>query len=208
VRKARRDCPALRQSICSVCCGTKRLKEIDCPASCVHLAAAREHPPAVVRRQQHRDAATLLPTIRHLTERQQQLFLLFHAVIAGHRPTGFTRVLDADVAAAAAACAATLETAARGVIYEHTASSIPGQALARDIMVALAEIRDKEATISDTESAVALRAIEAGAREALTGDATGSTYLDLVRRLLQTGGRPGPGAREPGDAPSLILPPT
>jgi len=89
-RKARRHCPALAQTICSVCCGTKRLVEIACPADCVHLAAAREHPAAVVRRQQERDVAALMPTIRTLTERQHQLFFLFHSLIARHQPEGFT----------------------------------------------------------------------------------------------------------------------
>ena len=56
------------------------------PADCAYLAAAREHPAAVVRRQQERDVARLLPTIRHLTERQHQLFFLFQTVITRHRP--------------------------------------------------------------------------------------------------------------------------
>src|SRR5919108_3854947 len=129
-RKARRACPALGQTICAVCCGTKRLVEIRCPSDCAYLAAAREHPAAVVRKQQERDVARLLPTIQHLTERQYQLFFLFQSAITRFRPDGFARLVDADVAEAAAALASTLETAARGVIYEHTASSPPAQGLA------------------------------------------------------------------------------
>ena len=51
-RKARRPCPAVGHSICSVCCGTKRQREIVCPPSCVYLSSAREHPAAVVQRRQ------------------------------------------------------------------------------------------------------------------------------------------------------------
>src|SRR3989338_95475 len=124
-RKGRRECPALGRTICTVCCGTKRLIEIRCPSTCTYLTAAREHPPAVVRRQQERDVARLLPAIRQLTERQYELFFLFHAAIERYTPgvfiaDGSTRLVDADVADAAAALASTLETAARGVIYEHT----------------------------------------------------------------------------------------
>ena len=36
-RKAKRACPALNRHICAVCCGTKRLVEINCPADCVYL---------------------------------------------------------------------------------------------------------------------------------------------------------------------------
>jgi hypothetical protein len=184
-RKARRDCPALRQTICAVCCGTKRLTEIDCPSECVHLASAREHPAAVVRRQQERDAGIIVPTIRHLTERQQQLFFLFHAVIARHTPDGLARLVDEDVAEATSALARTIETAARGVIYEHSPQSIPAQKLAGELKAMLAEARQAGASIYDGEIAITLRAIEAGARDvnkAVDGDAS---YLDLMRRLLQ-----------------------
>src|SRR5688500_11327324 len=114
-RKARRSCPALQQSICAVCCGSKRPAEISCPSDCVYLTAGREHPAAVIKRQQERYVATQLPTIRHLTERQYQLFFLFHSAIARHVPVDLLRLLDSDVADAASAVAATLETAARGV---------------------------------------------------------------------------------------------
>jgi hypothetical protein len=87
-RKARRDCPALGRSICSVCCGTKRLVEIACPDSCVHLTAARANPAAVVRKQYEADLDVLLPTVQALTERQHQLFFLFQSVITRHQLTG------------------------------------------------------------------------------------------------------------------------
>src|SRR5687768_753790 len=132
-RKARRACPALGQTICAVCCGTKRLTEIACPADCVYLASAREHPAAVVRRQQERDVAVLLPTIQHLTERQYQLFFLLQTVIARHKPEGFARLVDDDVAEAAGALAATLETASRGLIYEHTTQSVVAHRLVAEM---------------------------------------------------------------------------
>src|SRR5918996_2396341 len=138
-RKARRACPALGSNICQVCCGTKRLAEIKCPADCGYLASAREHPAAVVRRRQERDVAQLLPTIRHLTERQYQLFFLFHTMIARFTPRGFSRLVDADVAEAVSAVAAPLETAARGAIYEHTPQGPPAQALARELNTMLAQ---------------------------------------------------------------------
>ena len=127
--------------------------------------SAREHPAAVVKRQQERDVAVLLPTIRNLTERQYQLFFLFQTLIARHKPEGFARLVDDDVADAAAAMAATLETSARGVIYEHAASSVVAQRLANELKAMLAEMRQQGATVYDGEAAIVLRAIEQGARE-------------------------------------------
>ena len=206
-RKARRTCPALQQSICAVCCGTKRLTEINCPSDCVYLNAAREHPAAVIKRQQERDVAMLLPTIRHLTERQYQLFFLFHSAIARHVPDDLMRLLDADVADAAGAVAATLETAARGVIYEHAATTLPGRKLARELAAMLEAIRKEGARVFDHEGAVTLRAIEAGAQEAARQGAGERGYLELMRRLIETvpaQASEGPG--EPAPASQLILP--
>ena len=36
-RKGKRSCPALRTSICSACCGEKRIVEIACPDDCAYL---------------------------------------------------------------------------------------------------------------------------------------------------------------------------
>ena len=203
-RKGRRDCPALKASICTICCGTKRLVEINCPETCVHLATAREHPAAAVKRQQERDVAQLLPSINHLTERQHQVFFLIHSVVARHKPETFSRLLDEDVAQAAGAVAATLETAGRGVLYEHTPASLPAQRLAKDITAMMAEVRSHGAKIYDGEVAIALRAIEKGARDAHKQPADDTAYLSLVGRLLHV--RSQPATEEPRTGSSLILP--
>ena len=204
-RKARRACPALGKTICPVCCGTKRLTEIACPPGCVYLASAREHPAAVIKRQQERDVAALLPSIRDLTERQYQLFFLFQTLIARHKPEGFARLLDEDVADAAAAVAATLETAARGVIYEHTATSAVAQRLGGELKTMLAEMRQQGVKVYDGEAAIVLRAIEQGARDARKHGASDTAYLALMGRLLQAT-RAAETAQAETKPSSLILP--
>jgi hypothetical protein len=189
-----------------VCCGTKRLIEIQCPADCGYLASAREHPAAVVRRQQEHDVAVLLPTIEHLTERQYQLFFLFQTLIARHVPEGFARLVDEDVADAAGALASTFETAARGVIYEHPPQSIVAQRLIGEIKTMLAQMKETGATMYDHEVAVTLRAIAQGAREipkALPGDAS---YLQLIARLLQVNTIAQVAKAEQKPVSSLIIP--
>ena len=208
-RKPRRACPAIGQSICTVCCGTKRLIEISCPSDCVHLAAAREHPAAVVRRQQELDVALLMPTLHGLTERQHQLFFLFHSVIARHTPEGFARLNDDDVAQAAGAAAATLETASRGVIYEHPAESPTARRLGSELTAMLEEVRQHGTTVYDGEAALALRAIEAGARETRQRSGGGTTaYLSLMGRLLQVNkaGQAAAEGQPASPARSIVLP--
>ena len=204
IRKERRACPALRQTICPVCCGTKRLTEIQCSEDCVYLASAREHPAAIVRRQQEHDIDVLMPTLQGLTERQHQLFFLFQSLIAKHTPEGFARLLDDDVAEAAAAVASTLETAARGVIYEHAAQSLTAQRLATEMTAMLAEMREKGVKVFDREAALVLRAVEKGARETRKAEPGETAYLTLMARLLQRNraGAPSP----PSEPRSLIIP--
>lgn len=207
-RKGRRDCPALGQTICRVCCGTKRLTEIPCPRSCPYLTSAREHPPAVVLRQQERDAHLLLAMIAGFDEGQQQLFLLLQSVILGHQPDGFARLTDDDVADAAGALASTLETASRGVIYEHAARSLPARKLAEELGEMVGEAREGGLAIGDADAAVVLRAIARGVervRSAIPAD--DSAYVGLLSRMLppdeEDGAEAAAGGRRAG---SIILP--
>ena len=204
-RKARRACPALAQTICPMCCGTKRLAEIQCPADCGYLSSSREHPAAIVRRQQEHDVSRLLPTIRHLTERQYQLFFLLQSLIARHKPAGLTRLVDSDIAEAAGALAATLETAGRGVIYEHTPQARPAQALTEEMKTMLAQMREQGATVYDGETAIVLRALERGAREVGTSDEGDAAYADLIARLISIAVAP-PSPSGPAPTGALILP--
>ena len=188
-----------------MCCGTKRLVEINCPDSCVHLAAARANPAAVVRRQYEADVALLFPTIESLTERQHQLFFLLHSVIARHRTDGFARLLDSDIADAAGAVASTLETAAKGVIYEHETRSTVAKKLARELTALLQQAKEQGATIYDREAAITLRAVEHGARTIKGPSGSGDDYLTLMGRLLQVH-RPAVDETPGAAASSIILP--
>lgn len=180
--------------------------EIRCPSDCGYLSAAREHPAAVVKRQQERAVATLGPTIRHLTERQQQLYFLFQRVIARHTPQGFGRLVDDDVAEAAGTLAKTLETASRGVIYDHAAQSPIAQGLVTDMKALLDQIKEQGARVFDQEVAITLRSIEQGARTIRTSPGQQTAYLELMGTLLTIapGQEQSPAAAAP--ASSLIIP--
>lgn len=203
-RPAKRACPALDREICPTCCATKRLTEIRCPADCVYLEAAQKHPAAVVRRQQEHDISVVIGAMgQRPTEMQLQLFFLLGSLIRGHRPDGLATLGDPDVADAAAAMAATLEAAGRGVIAELAAGNPVSEGLRRKIDAFLAEVGKGAGSGFGRDAALVLRAVERGARHEAQGvGAEANAYLTLLGRILPPG--PEPAAAQPPS--SLIMP--
>jgi hypothetical protein len=200
-RPARRHCPALRQTICPVCCGTRRLVEIPCPDDCPYLASARRHPPAIAQRQHELDVALMLPAMSGFTDRQSRFFFVFQSILARHPEEPLRPLLDEDVADAAASVAGTLETAARGVIYEQRPASLTAQDVAAALRQAFDEIAGQfqgPRTPLERDAARALRGIEEAARRVgpLVGDAR-KGFLGLVGRVMKGNrGTGGQGNRE------------
>lgn len=183
-RKPRRHCPALAKQICPVCCGTKRRVEITCPGDCVYLSSAETHPPAVVRKQRQRDLDFVVPMLQRLSEPAYQLVLLFQDAIATHRASALPPLLDADVVESCGALASTLETAGRGIIYEHQAGSLPAQRLMAELRAVMQRAAPQPSAALDRDAATALRRIEAAGRTAGERlDASDHAYLDFVARL-------------------------
>jgi len=208
-RKARRACPALGKPICAVCCGTKRLVEIQCPSDCAYLTTARDHPAAVVVRQQQRDLTDLVQHMRDLNERQSQLFFLVNRFLVSYQPAELHPLIDEDVAAAAGALAATLETSARGVIYEHHAPSLAAERLSAALKPLLKEVGGSGGSAFERDAAVVLRRIEAAAHA--DASAGRRAYLDRLKRVIKApaesagGGPAGDESAEPGRS-RLIVP--
>lgn len=208
-RKARRACPALGKQICSVCCGTKRLVEINCPADCGYLTSSRVHPPAVVQRQQEMDRAMLLPLLQGMSERQARLFLLLASLTARYEGEALQKLVDEDIEQAAAALAATLETAERGIVYEHQPESLPAARLMSQMKTLVDELSKSAGSALDRDASVALRRIEQAARMMVTVKPQANELQQLLGRVLaQPGGAEGPQPPEgsPAQAPSIIIP--
>lgn len=211
-RKPKRSCPALGAIICTVCCATKRQVEIRCPPDCVYLSSARAHPPAVVQRRQERDVSFILPLVSELTDTQYRLVLLFQSATVKHAEGALPKLRDEDIAEAAGAAASTLETARKGIIYEHQAVSVPAQRLTLELGKVVADLSAQAGSQQarlERDAAVALRRLEQGARTAagaLDGDAP-PIYLNLLTRMLKDpGGSPGAEAPPAGEGGLIITP--
>ena len=184
-RKAKRACPALGRQICAACCGTKRLVEIQCPSDCVYLASAREHPAAAVLRREQRDFALLVQSMRDLNERQSQLFFLVSRFLIQYEPPELQPLTDDDVAEAAAALAATLETSIRGVIYEHRPASLSAERLLNALKPLLTQAGGHGGTAFERDAAVVMRRVEETARGVHTEDKPNRrAFLELVGRVI------------------------
>jgi hypothetical protein len=208
-RKAKRACPALGKQICAICCGTKRLAEIACPPDCGYLSVARANPPAVVQRQREMDRAIMLPLLQGLSERQARLFLMLAAAASRHQPEGFQRLIDDDIAQAAGALASTLETAAKGIVYEHQPVSLVGARLMKELKGVVDEVVKSAGSALERDAATALRRIEHAARMMGTVKPDTNEFQRLLSRVLA----PPPGSpaseTDADTAPpsSLIVPP-
>ena len=200
----------MQREICTVCCATKRLTEIRCPADCRYLASAQSHPPAVVQRRQERDARFLLPIVAGLQPSQYELFFFVQQLLHGIDRTGGQPLDDRTVRECAEALAKTYETASKGIIYEHQASSPPAERLSKELKTVL---DDPPAAggpkAGERDRAAVLRCVEraaAGAEAALEGG--GRAYVELTGRLA----RPAPGAsaggrgEAAGEDPLVIVP--
>jgi hypothetical protein len=207
VRRARRGCPALGKQICSVCCGTKRLVEIQCPSDCPWLASAREHPPAVAVRQQQRDFGVMLEGMRDFSHRQSQLFILVTTFLVRYEPPELQRPVDDDVVDAFGALAATYETASRGVIYEHRPASLAAAQLMNALKPVLAEAGKGAGTPFERDVVTVLRRVaESVTKVRAIENGTARVFLDLLGRVIQAKDDHGPEAAASPDEPRLIVP--
>ena len=187
-----------------MCCATKRLVQIQCPSDCAYLAAAREHPSAAAVRQQQHDVGTMMHAMRDLNQRQSQLFVLVATFLARYQPPELQTLVDDDVSQAAAALAATFETASRGVIYEHRPASLSAERLAASLRPVLLEAGAGGGSVFERDAGVVLRRFEEATREIRAVDAANRrALLDLLGRITAKSGEPQP---PPPERSSLIVP--
>ena len=209
-RQGKRLCPAVRQSICPVCCGTKRLTELACPETCPFLVSAQLHPPAVVRRQQERDLALLAPAVSGLTESQMQLLWMVLSLLARPRADAFVPATDRDAEDAVTALTATLETAERGVIYEHRPRTLAGQRIAVDLNGLFGELAQRTGRSVDRDALAVLRSVTRltdAARKASPDESQG--FLHLAARVARAASAESVGVghgRGESASPAIVLP--
>lgn len=185
-RKARRRCPALNTLICAVCCGSQRRVEIACPEQCGWLRSAEAHPPAALQRQQADDQRHLYALLDGLEQGAYVALTVCLQEALAYRASAVPAPLDEDLESAAAALAATLETAARGVIYEHRPDTLVAGRLVAVLREALDRLSAGSGSSADDDVAVALRRIQRAVRVMRRDRAERpSAFFEFLGRVLR-----------------------
>jgi hypothetical protein len=198
-RRGKRFCPAKGASICSVCCGSKRLVEIACPSDCAYLTGA--HAPAWEGRERDRrqDMMRIAPHIEGLGQDDAAVFFYLLAgmvrVSAKHRDAD-----DVHWQQAVAALAKTLETRESGLVYEHAAEGFRAQELVREMREVIEPPGGQGPVAPDPMLRAALAAIGQALARTIQEGAGAKEFLATATRLtakLVEHGEPRPAETKP-----------
>jgi hypothetical protein len=77
-RKAKRDCPALARSLCSLCCGQLRQKEVFCPPACPFLEKHESYQEKRTIERQQSNVAERLHQERDILKDERMAWLAIH----------------------------------------------------------------------------------------------------------------------------------
>ena len=154
----------------------------------------------------------LLPRISDLTETQYRLFMLAQALIVQHAKSASPAPIDNDVADGVASVAATLETAGKGIIYEHRATAIPAQRIADEISAAIRDLVTRAGSDGarlERDAAKGLRALERVAREAraeMTDPARPeASWVVFATRIMEAASSQPPDPAQNAQPPKLVI---
>lgn len=121
LRKAKRYCPAKLDLICTICCGSKREVEIDCPSDCVYLQAGREHEKEKNSSSDHIHLKDPRFFDRNFVESLSPVIMVINQTILGVRDD-FPEMTDADLREALDSLIRTYETQIKGIYYDFNPS--------------------------------------------------------------------------------------
>jgi hypothetical protein len=195
-RLAKRACPALGLSICQLCCGNLREKEIHCPSSCAHLTAHKSYQQKriVERRPSGSSPRPRARDVRADDERLGWLGLHVEAALLRHA-AGHPDFSDADALAA-------LDDARGKIEKEPPRLIVPGEAVRTAneagelILKAAGECRFRTTAILESaaevykkdEKIACLDRIILGMRPFLEAAPSGRTFLqELAAKFAQAG---------------------
>ena len=141
-KKSRRDCPAIRNSICATCCGAEREVTVDCPLDCVYLREARRHEWERMPPPQELPFPDIEVSDGFLAEHEQLIgqigFRLLRHALENPKTT------DHDIQAAMEKLIRTYETLSSGIYYESLPEEGSQIGVFREVKKFLDEYQEQE----------------------------------------------------------------
>ena len=200
-RAGKRYCPAKDAKICTVCCGTKREVEIDCPSSCPYLKASRSYEAEKPIPDPEVAASVNNFSSRFLEEFHPVLDVLTVGILEERTSTSW--LVDHDVIEVLKALKATLRTLSSGIYYESLPNAPAQQALFRRLKAILDELMQPDPAgarrvlkVSEAIDALDFLTVVAQANSSVRPKSR--RYLDWVAERF--------GGRTPSTSSGLILP--
>jgi hypothetical protein len=142
-RKAKRPCPAKNSSICPLCCGEKRVLELDCPETCRYLREGREHESAEFgRRLRSLDPVRQEKSRRVLSENQDVVAHLEYTIAQQRLQS--RHLEDADVSKAVDILLEAYRTEDKGILYERNCDDLRAEPIRMELRKILESYRNPE----------------------------------------------------------------
>lgn len=149
-RPPRRQCPALRDEICAVCCGTEREQTIDCPLDCEHLREARRHEKLEPVDSKSLPHPEIELSDRFMNQNQELAIVVGRLLLIS--AMNVPGAVDSDVREALDALVRTLKTADSGLIYETKPANTIAAAIQERFQQEITQFREMLAQRSGTHS--------------------------------------------------------
>jgi len=184
-KKARRECPGIRGSICAPCCGAEREVTVDCPLDCVYLREARRHEPEPILLAKDIPFPEIEISDGFLAEHEQFIgriaFQLLRHSLENPKTT------DNDLQGAMEKLVRTYETLSSGIYYESLPEEASQIAAFRDVKKFLDDYQEKErqkGSLTPLREADVIRALVFLSRLAAVHSnhrARGRAFIDFLR---------------------------
>jgi len=181
---ARRECAALGERICPLCCAHLRMLVLACPEHCPYLQDARRTTGERRMGQllAHLSAMGKESLVEVLAHMSPLLAFLERAIVEVQRQR-FRDLTDDEVLAGVENAIRTYETLERGIIYEHRSESPRVHAVTESLLKALERVEkdlvERGARIRTSEALACLRVLAESVR-AIKDEREAQAYLRVA----------------------------
>jgi hypothetical protein len=142
-RKAKRPCPAKGASICPLCCGEKRVLELNCPETCEYLKIGREHESAEFGKKLWSQDKLKQDKSRRILAEYQDVVAHLEYIIAQQRLLS-RDLSDNDVSSAINILLDNYRTEDKGILYEKNSDDLRVETLRLELRDVIEAYRNPE----------------------------------------------------------------